>query len=441
MGITLCFLSVLPVLAGWRWHYVVHKRRWKRVEDALDRLGEGNFSEAPKGFFSGNADLESVEFRMERLAGLQASMRQRLEYEEFSLRTVLSSMDDGVLVADDLQKIRLANPAFERIFGVESGGCIGRSVLEVIGEPEIYRLLQEAMKVGAAEQRQVEMVPGKKVRHVMVHAVSMSDLKGRPGVIAVFRDMSRLQELENVRREFVANVSHELRTPLAIFQGYVENLLEMPDLPTSDREEILKILSKHSQRLNALVEDLLVLARLEARREDFEWKSLPLDAFVREVVRDWRVRCQGQDLVVEVECEAELPSVRMDPLRIEQVLHNLLENARKHVPLSGGRVTVSLRSDEQSAGQHVVVCVEDNGVGIPLMDLPHIFERFYRGTKSRTRKDGSAHSSGLGLSIVKHIVAHHGGKVGASSPSGSGARVWFSLPTADLSSSAQIAES
>lgn len=424
MGVMSSVLLTLPVLAGWRWHYCVQRARWKHLEEALERLsGEGS-REEPLALLSGHSSLEGVKHRLKRLVWLQDSMRQRIEYEEFSLRTVLSSMEEGVLVADDRQMIRLVNPAFGKTFGLV-GGSVGRSVLEVVGEPEIYRLLQKAMEEGVAQQKQVEMVPGKHAKHVTVHAVPMSDVKGRPGVLAVFRDVTRLQELENVRREFVANVSHELRTPLAIFQGYVENLQEMPDLPEAERGEILEILRKHSLRLNVLVEDLLSLARLEARREEFRWEVMDMGRCVTFLVRDWGIRGKEQGLKLEVACDLDLPPVRVDPLRIEQVLQNLLENALKHVPANAGRVLVRAQRD----GAGVLVSVEDNGSGISLMDLPHIFERFYRADKARTR-ERNRHSSGLGLSIVKHIIAQHGGQVGASSPSGKGARVWFSLPPA-----------
>ncbi|MEI6715234.1 MAG: ATP-binding protein [Verrucomicrobiota bacterium] len=425
----LSLLVTVPVFAGWRWHYLKQRARLKRFEEALEQVsGSGTSSEA-LALLSGDASLEVLRNRLERLVGVRDSMLQRIEHEEFSLRTVLSSMEEGVLVADDSQIIRLVNPAFSKIFA-QGGACVGRSVLEVLGEPEIFRLLKLAMESGGGQQKQVEMVPGRSVKHVTVHAVPMSDVKGRPGVLAVFRDVTRLQELEKVRREFVANVSHELRTPLAIFQGYVENLLEMPDLPEADRQDILGILRKHSLRLNALVEDLLALARLEAGREEFRWEVMDMGRCVSSLVRDWGIRGRERGVELRVECDSDLSPVRADPLRIEQVLHNLLENALKHVPQKGGSVSVHVQRED--AG--VLVCVEDNGSGIAPMDLPHIFERFYRANKSRTAGvDG--HSTGLGLSIVKHIVAHHGGEVGASASPSKGARVWFRLPAAALSES------
>ena len=420
--------AVLSGVLVWRVRVWLEKRRWERMGRAMELLAEAGRPEAALALARVDAGMEAALPGFQRLVRQQEAMLQRIEREESSMKMVLASMEEGVLVVDARHKIRLANAAFVAGFGLTKSP-LDRSVLEVLGEPDVHRLIQEAMDTGAARERQLEMIPGKRVRFLSVRAVPMVDEKGLPGVLAVFRDVTRLQELEQVRREFVANVSHELRTPLAIFQGYVENLIEMPDLPQEERVEVYQILMKHSGRLNALVEELLALARMEARKEVFRWESLQPGQFIREVVTEWQMRAGGDAIEAVVEVAQTLPPVRVDRRRMEQVLHNLLENALKHVPAKGGRVVVRAVY-EPDAGVRVVV--EDNGSGIAPKDLPHIFERFYRADKSRgaagARRMG--HSTGLGLSIVKHIIAAHGGEVGAESPHGSGARVWFRLPVA-----------
>jgi signal transduction histidine kinase len=240
-----------------------------------------------------------------------------------------------------------------------------------------------------------------------------------------------LQELEQVRREFVSNVSHELRTPLAIFQGYAESLQEISDMTQEERSEIYSVLLKHSNRLNALVEDLLSVGRLEAKKERFVWKLADPGGLARGVVRDWQMRMDARSISVSLDIAEKLPLVRVDTRRIEQVLHNLLENSLKHMPLTGAKLVVRAETEPD---RWIRVTIEDNGSGIAVKDLPHIFERFYRADKSRGASGarGMGRSTGLGLSIVKHIVAAHGGEVGAASPYGSGARVWFRLPPAAL---------
>ncbi len=426
-GVTVFLAGALFCTGGlYVWRAMAEKRRWARMERALDILAEGGPGEAALAVARVDDQLEPMLHRLNQLSKVHATMQQRLDHEEFSLRTVLSSMEEGVLVVDARYRIRLANAAFITGFGLTKTP-VDRSVLEVLGEPDIHRLIQETLESGDTCERHLEMVPGKRVRFLAVRAVPMSDGKGRPGVLAVFRDISRLQELEQVRREFVANVSHELRTPLAIFQGYVESLIEMPDLPTSERCEVYAILMKHSGRLNALVEDLLCLARMEARKEQFHWELVQPDMLIQTVVCEWQMRTGGNAIEAVVEAASELPEVRVDRRRIEQVLHNLLENALKHAPTRGGRVVVKA---ELEADGRIRVSVEDNGSGISPKDLPHIFERFYRADKARGGSGGRGmgHSTGLGLSIVKHIIGAHGGTVGAESPSGRGARVWFRLP-------------
>lgn len=427
-GATILFGTGLLVSAtGWVLHSMRARRRLDRVGRALDTLSEGLPCEAALSIARADPGLERLMDSLGRVCVTQESLLQRIEHEEFSLRTMLSSMEEGVLVVDARQIIRLANPAFVSGFGL-SRDPVGRSVLEVLGEPEVHRLLAETLETGNAVERQLEMVPGKGVRYVTLRAVPMSDVKGRPGVLAVFRDVSRLQALEQVRRGFVANVSHELRTPLAIFQGYVETLLEMPDMPEAERVEIYSVLTRHSKRLNALLEDLLSLARLESRKDTLAWEVLEPGAFVSKSVEDWNVRALGRNVRATLDVAPGLPDVRLDRRRIEQVLYNLLENALKHAPSTGAEIRIRVHSSTEGS---VCVAVEDNGSGIAPTDLPHIFERFYRGDKARgSGGQGGSHSTGLGLSIVKHIVAAHGGEVGADSAHGRGARVWFRLPSA-----------
>jgi two-component system phosphate regulon sensor histidine kinase PhoR len=413
---------------GWGWQRIRARRRLERVGRVLDVLAEGHPGEAALSIARADPGLEELTGSLERVCAARGALLQRIEHEEFSLKTMLSSMEEGVVVVDARQKIRVANPAFVSGFGLTKDP-IGRSILEALGEPEVHRLLLETLETNTVQQRHLEMAPGKGVRFVTLRAVPMNQIEGRPGVLAVFRDVTRLHALEQVRREFVANVSHELRTPLAIFHGYVENLLEFPDLPKPERVEIYSTLMRHSKRLNALVEDLLSLARLEARKEHFVWEVLAPGPFVAKTLQDWNVRAVDREVRTLLDVAPGLPEIRLDRRRIEQVLYNLLENALKHTPAAGAEIRVRVQPVEE---RWISFAVEDNGTGIAPRDLPHIFERFYRADKARTALGGwrnAAHSTGLGLSIVKHIVAAHGGEVGAESVQGRGARVWFKLPT------------
>ena len=251
-------------------------------------------------------------------------------------------------------------------------------------------------------------------------AVPLRDTDGHPGVVMIFRDISRLKQLEEVRREFVANVSHELRTPLSIFQGYLETLIDSPGLSPEDAHPMLLVMNKHSRRLNALVEDLLILARLESREEKLTLAPLEVGNFLRESVADWKLRAAEKKIVLTAELSPGLPRITADSFRLEQVMGNLIDNAIKYTE-PGGRVW--LRA--QPLGEAVEIRIEDTGLGIPEADLPRIFERFYRADKARSREHGG---TGLGLSIVKHIVLAHGGSVRAERRDPKGTVIVLHLP-------------
>jgi two-component system phosphate regulon sensor histidine kinase PhoR len=240
------------------------------------------------------------------------------------------------------------------------------------------------------------------------------------GAVVVFHDITRIKQLEVVRQDFVANVSHELRTPLAIFRGYLETLEDNPDLPRDESQRILETMKRHSDRLNALVEDLLILTRLEARQVQAEFSSIRVDAFYRQLVRDWGNRTNSGAVEIAIDISDELPPLDVDALRLEQVIFNLLENA---VAYSNPPRKIVLSA--AMLGDQMELRVADNGLGIPPDDLPHIFERFYRVDKGRSRSSGG---TGLGLSIVKHIVQSHGGTVHAESELGRGTTVVMRMP-------------
>jgi signal transduction histidine kinase len=191
-------------------------------------------------------------------------------------------------------------------------------------------------------------------------------------------------------------------------------------MPRREAREILQIMEKHSQRLNAIVEDLLTLARLESR--ELPLRPEPLDAadFLAQMARDWQVRATRKKIVIAVEAVPGLPVLSADPFRMEQVFNNLLDNAVKYTP-EGGRV--GLRAEPADGG--VLFSVSDTGPGIPPASLPHIFERFYRVDRDRSRELGG---TGLGLSIVKHIAAQHGGSVDAQSVYGQGTTIRVKIP-------------
>jgi two-component system phosphate regulon sensor histidine kinase PhoR len=241
----------------------------------------------------------------------------------------------------------------------------------------------------------------------------------RHGTILVFHDVTRLQQLERTREEFVANVSHELRTPLSHIRGYVETLLggakDDPEVAT----RFLQTIERNAGRLQSLIEDLLTISELESGRVTLNVQPVSLCAVVEKVWEDFKARAGAKTIALCNET-AELV-VLGDMGRLEQVLSNLVDNAIKY-GRNGGRVVIGGR---KTAAGGAEIFVQDDGPGLPGEALERVFERFYRVDKARSREQGG---TGLGLSIVKHIIQSHGGKVWAVSTPGQGSSFHFTLP-------------
>ncbi|HQU43849.1 MAG TPA: ATP-binding protein, partial [Pirellulales bacterium] len=243
------------------------------------------------------------------------------------------------------------------------------------------------------------------------------------GAVIVLNDVSRLRQLENLRRDFAANVSHELRTPITSIKGFVETLLDGALADRDDAERFLHIIARQADRLNAIIEDLLSLARIEKEAEsgDISFTVGRIDQVLQGAVQDCAVRAAERKIDVLLDCAGDV-SARMKPDLLEQAVINLLDNAIKYSE-PGGRVWLSGYCD---AGQ-AVIAVKDKGCGIAEEHHSRLFERFYRVDKARSRKMGG---TGLGLAIVKHIALAHRGDVTVESAPGQGSTFFVRLPAA-----------
>ncbi len=404
-------LGVWGVLMAWRHHRLV---RWLAQWDAAARAGS---VELPRKW-----PLKEMRPWLHRIAEQQEALQREASDVHFNLRAILASMEDGVLAVDHEHRITLVNPALLQIFGLKQEP-IGETVLSTLRLPILQTMLRGVLEDGTRQQAEVEPPSARREVPVqlVVTAAPLRDAAGLPGALLVFRDVSRLRQLEEIRKDFVANVSHELRTPLSIFHGYLENLIDSPDQDSEEVRASLLIMRKHSLRLNALVEDLLTLARLESNRDQVHFETIDVGLLLRETVHDWEPRALGKGITLAVELPAPLPELEVDVLKFQQVLDNLLDNAMKYTP-SGGSVSLQARMSEADA---VELTVADTGSGIPREDLPHIFQRFFRADKARSRELGG---TGLGLAIVKHIIQAHGGSVRAESELGKGTRIILVLP-------------
>ncbi|MEM1058421.1 MAG: ATP-binding protein [Verrucomicrobiota bacterium] len=416
---TLLLLVVAAVLVT---TYVV-LRRWRaqarRMESIIEAIAQGELPES--SLMHGSPWFYRQGRRLERITARQRELENELSETAFNLKAVLGSMVEGVMVLDRNNRISLVNAEFLELFNLDASP-LGRTALESLQEANIALLLRRVMSSGQAASSEVALrITGRDDRQMQINAVPVFDEAGAVnGLVAVFHDISRIKKLERVRQEFVSAVSHELRTPLSIFRGYLETLCDAPTMTPEEIKRVLATMTRHSNRLNALVEDLFTLSRLESGQMEIQPVTLRVDALLKLILEDYGHRLEEKEAVVELDLEPDLPPVEADRLKLEQVLFNLLDNALAYSQ-PPRVVRISARAD----GNCLTIKVRDNGFGIPAGDLPHIFERFYRVDKGRSRESGG---TGLGLSIVKHIVELHGGTVDASSKLDEWTEICLCLP-------------
>ena len=364
-----------------------------------------------------DADRLAAELRTER----DTTARQQRELEDQAKaerQTLFNSMGEGVVLLDRGGRIQLVNQSLEKQFGL-SVDVRGQTLNEAFRRPELSQLLERLETERNLLSGELDM-GGNEARYFEVTAARVFDREGRAqGTIFVFHDLTRIRQLENTRREFVANVSHELRTPLSLIKGYVETLL---DGAISDPElsaKFLQTIERHSNRLTNLIEDLLTISRLESGQITLQLRAIPLRSFAASLTTELQTRAKERGTTISNEIPEGLAG-RADPDRLEQVFVNLIENAIKY-----GRNKGNVRIKGRAVNGHVELCVADDGPGIPAESRERVFERFYRIDKARSRDAGG---TGLGLAIVKHIVQSHGGKVWVDSEAGRGSQFYFTLP-------------
>src|SRR5437763_3056522 len=391
-------------------------RPWQELEHLLTRVGRG---EQPRTFLlSGTAHARRVGLALEQLLLRQRALDRQVSKDAAEVRAVLSALTDGLLVVDSTQHILICNPAFEKLYS-QSPIAAGTPLLDVIRDSDVIEPIRAALDQAKARVAEVIAPDRKKQLQVTIVPITGQD-GGASGVVGLFHDISRLKQVDEIRRDFVANVSHELRTPLSIFHGNLETLLEAGDLDEKETRYIYEVMKRHSDRLNLLVTDLLSLARLESKEANLQLAEIKLRDFLEAVARDWAKRLTGKNLRLDLQVPEGFPTLRADERRLEEVVHNLLDNAVKYSP-QNGRILIQAGAPDQE----VVLSVSDEGIGIAAADLPRIFERFYRADRARSRKLAG---TGLGLSIVKHIAQLHGGRVEAESVLGQGTTIRVILP-------------
>lgn len=364
--------------------------------------------------------VHELKVQSERFELVQLGERTRVE-------AMLDAMIEGLVVIDAERRIVLANRAAEAIFGF-SRMMAGGTLLEAIRHHEVATLARRALTEAAPIEHEVR-VERPVARILQVSAVALQNRERvTTGAVLVFHDITRLRQLEAVRQDFVANVSHELRTPLSLIKSAAETLIDGGKNDPAITTRFLEIIDKHASRLTLLIDDLLLLSRLDSGRVALERQKILLRATVQDSLDDAAIIARGKGVTLTNEVPVAL-AAHADPVRLRQVLGNLVDNAIKY-GRPQGTVIVSAKPANSAM---IEVAVKDDGPGIPAEAKTRVFERFYRVDKARSREQGG---TGLGLAIVKNVVQAHGGDVRVESTPGQGATFYFTLPVAEAEAKA-----
>lgn len=410
----LCLIAGSAILFG----YSVRRKwitPWREVEGLIREVGQ---AKQPRTFLiDGGPVPRQVGIALEEIFLRQLDLERQIGERKSGTRTILSAMQDGLLVVDQGQRVILANQTFQRLFSLLEV-TVGSHLHETVRHFELNQQVAEALRTGQAVREMISVGE----RKMEVSAVPMrDDADSVTGVVILFHDITQLKQLDDVRKDFVANVSHELRTPLSILRGYIETLRDNPDTSPQELSRILEVMERHSRRLGLLVDDILTLARLESVNSDLQLSDVSIAQLFQDIGREWEKKLAEKHLRLVVDLAGELPEVRADEMRLQEIIYNLLDNAVKY-SRDGGEIRLMARAQ----GNEMELSVSDAGVGIAREDLPRIFERFYRVDKARSGE--GVRGTGLGLSIVKHIAQLHGGRVEATSQPGRGTTVRVLIP-------------
>ena len=432
------------LLALWLAQRITHPLQ--ELTQSAARIATGEYGQ--KVYLSAKDEVGILARTFNHMSERLQSQFSQLEEDREQLRTILSSMVEGVVALDSEQRILFANERAGELLGLQTPSAVGRKLWEVVRQRALQDIVRKSLEMHQACTSEVSW-EGKGTSCLLIHA---APLPGRPtrGAVLVLHDTTELRRLERLRQDFVANVSHELKTPLAVIKACIETLLDGAADDAEHRASFLGQIGRQAEQLHALILDLLSLARIESGAELFQFEAVAVDPLIERCLERHHARAEAKRQVLEAvggqksevrsqrsevrDQKSELPISDLRPLTsdlcsvvawadedaLSQVLENLVDNALKYTP-AGGRISVRWWSEDS----RVHLEVTDTGIGIPEQDLPRIFERFYRVDKARSRELGG---TGLGLSIVKHLVQAMQGNVHATSRLGQGTTFHVQLP-------------
>ncbi|MFZ5997398.1 MAG: ATP-binding protein [Nitrospirota bacterium] len=406
--VVIALLSIILVLAL---HINRLSRSLHELSNFLKEIAAGNFNarlfSQGKGVFGTIAqDIVAVTEGIKARLDFAEAERQRME-------AILRGMSDGVLIVDTRGTIILANRTFRKLLSADKS-IEGRQIAEVLRNVQLIELFRKAVESWEIIAEEISVSRGYRDLHLVATAIPIYAEDSVSGVVLTLHDITRLRQLEEMRKDFVANVSHEIKTPITAIKGFAETLL---DGALDDRENAVRFLAtikSHSERLNSLVDDLLTLSRIELGDLKIKKVEVNIEQVIDTAFMILQVKADKKGLFLKKALPGGRRIVAADKDRLVQILLNLVDNGIKFTEFGG--VTVGL--DE--TGGTVTLYVQDTGIGIPPHHLHRLGERFYRVDRARSRELGG---TGLGLAIVKHIVKAHEWDMLIESDHGKGTRV------------------
>jgi len=383
----------------------------RRLTLAARKVSSGDFS--VRVFLRTKDELRELADSFNRMNEEMEKMFSEIGQQKEELKSIIESLREGLLVLDKHGRVIRSNESFRKIIGNQA--VEGKFYWEIMRSPRFPELLKKA---GLEKKKLMEDL----TLADKVFMCSVTPLQGGDGIVSTFYDITEIRNTEKIKKDFVINVSHELRTPLTAIKGYAETLRK--EVGTAPGKKYLETVERNTDRLINIVNDLRLLSGLEEKTA-LELEDIDLGGLLENVITIFDQRLKDKQLSLVIDVKEDLPPIKADLFKLEQMLVNLLDNAVKYT--DRGEITVSVDVQDKRVG----IQVRDTGIGIPKEDIPRIFERFYVVDKSRSRKSGG---TGLGLSIVKHIVLLHHGTIDIESALGRGTSVTVTLPT-DLSAS------
>ena len=392
-------------------------RRIRRIENYATELVNADYS----GTLAAEVDdeLGSVARSLRSMAEHFRHVLERLAEESSRREAILGSMVEGVLAVDHNLRITFYNDAFARAVHAATPVQGGLSVPNMVRDPALHELLLRVASSGKASRERMSLIHAD--GHVFdVQAAPMAGHDGA-GVIATFHDITELERLERVRKDFVANISHELRTPLAAIYGYTETLLEGALSDPENGRKFLEIIAAHTTRLTNLASDLLMLSEIEAERIPDAAERISAVEVAEEALHAVAAQANERHVLAYLNAADDV-YIAGQKGRLQRAISNLVLNAINYNRLGG-----EVRIDVERVNGTARISVTDNGIGIASQDIARIFERFYRVDKARSRQTGG---TGLGLSIVRNTVERMGGTVTVTSQLGEGSVFTLVFPLA-----------